>query len=146
MIRRVGTLTCLAAIVLGLAACSLTDDVTDKQAERVYGRTWIAEEVAGQPVSAEVEASLLVAADGKVSGHAGCNGFFGSVIIAGEAMSFGNLGSTRMACPEPAMSQEGRLLDALDSTRGYSLQDGTLVLLDGAGAALVRFRDDEAGA
>lgn len=145
MIRRVGTLPCLAAIVLGLAACSLTEDVTDIQAERVYGRTWIAEEVAGQPVS-EVAASLLVAADGKVSGHAGCNGFFGSVIIAGEAMSFGNLGSTRMACAEPAMSQEGRLLSALDSTRGYRLQDGTLVLLDGAGAALVRFRDDEAGA
>lgn len=134
------------ALSLGLAACSLTNDSTDEQAEQLYGRTWIAEEVGGQPVSAGVEPSLVVAADGKVSGHAGCNGFFGSVIIVGDAMSFGNLGSTRKACAEPAMTQEGRLLSALDSTRGYQLQGGDLVLLDGAGAALVRFRDEEAGA
>lgn len=145
MIRQLGTLPGLAAMVLGLAACSLTEDVPDAQAERVYGRTWIAEEVVGQPVPAGIEPSLLVAADGKVSGHAGCNGYFGSVIIAGEAMSFGNLGSTRMACAEPAMSEEGRLLSALDSTRGYRVQDDTLVLLDGAGETLVRFREDEAG-
>ena len=56
-------------------------------------------------------------------------------------MSFGNLGATRKACPEPAMSQEDRLLRALDSTRGYRLLNGSLVLLDGAGAALVRFRN-----
>ena len=143
--RLVGTLPVTAAVILGLAACSLVNDVTDEQAERVYGRTWIAEEVGGLPVPGGIQPSLVVESDGKVSGNAGCNGYFGSVIIAGEAMSFGNLGSTRKACAEPAMSQEGRLLDALDSTRGYRLQDGSLVLLDGAGAALVRFRGDETG-
>jgi putative lipoprotein len=134
-----------AVVILGLAACSLVEEETDAQAERVYGRTWIAQEVGGQPVTGGVEPSLVVGSDGKVSGHAGCNGYFGSVIVAGEAMSFGNLGSTRMACAEPAMSQENRLLKALDSTRGYRLLDGELVLLDGTGATLVRFRDSEAG-
>jgi heat shock protein HslJ len=133
------------AVALGLTACSLVEDVPDQQAERVYGRTWIAEEVSGQPVPGGIEPSLVVAPDGKVSGHAGCNGYFGSVIISGEAMSFGNLGSTRKACAEPAMTQESKLMHALDSTRGYRMQDGELVLLDGAGAALVRFRDEETG-
>lgn len=141
MKRPVTALAGVAAVVLGLSACSLVNDVTDELAARLYGRTWIAEEVGGQPVPGGIEPSLLVESDGKVTGHAGCNGYFGSVIIAGEAMSFGNLGATRMACAEPAMSQEDRLLDALDSTRGYRLQDGDLVLLDGSGAPLVRFRD-----
>lgn len=144
--NRIVRVLAAAGAVIGLAACSLTNDATDVQAERLYGRTWIAEEVGGQPVSAGVEPSLVVEADGKVSGNAGCNGYFGSVIIVGDAMSFGNLGSTRKACAEPAMSQEGRLLSALDSTRGYQLRNGDLVLLDGAGAALVRFRGEEAGA
>lgn len=142
MNRLVNILPVTAAVMLGLAACALVNDATDEQAERLYGRTWIAEEVGGQPVAAGIEPSLTVAPDGKVTGHAGCNGYFGSVIISGEAMSFGNLGSTRKACPEPAMSQEVQLLAALDSTRGYRLQDGVLVLLDGAGAALVRLRDE----
>ena len=145
MNRVVKTLPCAAIVAFSLAACSLVNDATDLEAERVYGHTWIAEEVAGLPVPGGIEPSLVVEADGKVSGHAGCNGYFGSVIIDGEAMSFGNLGATRMACAEPAMSQEDRLLRALDSTRGYRLLGGNLVLLDGAGSTLVRFRN-EAGA
>lgn len=144
--RLVGLLPGAAVVILGLAGCSLVEEETDAQAERLYGRTWIAELLGGEPVPSGVKPSLVVESDGKVSGHAGCNGYFGSVIIAGDAMSFGNLGSTRMACTEPAMSQEGRLLEALDSTRGYRLQDGDLVLLDGTGAALGRFHDSEAEA
>lgn len=129
-------------VAVGLTACSLVVDDRDEKAEQVYGHSWIAEEVAGLPVAPSVESSLVFAADGKVSGHAGCNGYFGSVIIDGEAMSFGNIGSTKTTCPEPARSQEDRLLRALDSTRGYRLQNDNLLLLDGAGATLVRFRLD----
>ena len=42
----------------------------------------------------------------------------------------------------------GRILQverALDRTRGYLVQDGDLLLLDGAGITLVRFRDDADG-
>src|SRR3546814_5290963 len=80
--RHMGTLAVQAAAILSLASCSLVSDVTDELAARIYGRTWIAEEVAGQPVPGGLEPSLTVAPDGKVSGHAGCNGYFGSVIIA----------------------------------------------------------------
>src|SRR3546814_8579059 len=79
--RLARSLSTAAAVVLGLAACSLVNDVTDELAERLYGRTWIAEEVAGQPVPGGLEPSLLVEPDGKVTGHAGCNGYFGSVKI-----------------------------------------------------------------
>ncbi len=133
----------LPLIAAGLAACALGPDDTNEAAEPLFDRTWVAQEVKGLPVAPQVQSSLQVAPDGKVSGHTGCNGYFGSVIIDGQAMSFGNLGSTRIACPEPAMSQEDRLLSALDGTRGYRLQDGNLLLLDGAGETLVRFRAAE---
>lgn len=139
----------LSAAVLAacsLSACALTpEEADDAQADRVYSQTWIAQEVAGRPVAGGVEPSLVINPDGKVTGNAGCNGYFGSVIIDGEAMSFGNLGATRKLCPEPTMTQEGELLEALDSTRGYRLEADSLELLDGAGATLVRFRG-EAGA
>jgi heat shock protein HslJ len=138
--RFIGLLTVLPLFAVGLAACAVAIDDSDERAEQVYGRTWIAVEVAGQPVAPGVESNLVVAPDGKVSGNTGCNGYFGSVIIAGQAMSFGNLGATKIACPEPAMGQEKRLLRALDGTRGYLVENDSLLLLDGAGAALVRFR------
>ena len=142
-VKRSVRVLCVVGIVSGLAGCSLADDITDRKAERLYGHTWVAEEVDGQPVADGIEPSLIVAADGKVSGNAGCNGYFGSVIVDGEAISFGNLGATQKACPEPAMSQEHRLLKALDSTRGYRLVNGALVLLDGAGAPLARFHEKD---
>lgn len=134
------SLLAVAASAATLTACGLTPQDNDRQAERVYGQTWIAQEVAGEPVSGGVEPSLVFDSDGKVSGNAGCNGYFGSVIIDGQAMSFGNLGATRKLCPEPAMKQEGLLLEALDSTRGYRLENDGLELLDGEGATLARFR------
>lgn len=137
---RAWNLLLLPLAATGLAACALGPDDTNEAAEPLFKRVWVAEEVQGVPVAPQVQSSLQVAADGKVSGHTGCNGYFGSVIIDGQAMSFGNLGSTRIACPEPAMSQEDRLLGALDGTRGYRLQNDTLLLLDGAGDTLVRFR------
>ncbi|MEQ8355199.1 MAG: META domain-containing protein [Kiloniellaceae bacterium] len=145
MIERALTLLFLPIAVAGLTACTLAEDKTDEGAKRLYGRTWVAEEVSGRPVAAGVMSTLIVADDGKVSGHAGCNGYFGSVIIDTAAMSFGNLGSTKIACPEPAMGQEDRLLRALDGTRGYRLEDASLLLLDGAGSTLVRFRDASEG-
>ncbi len=138
----VNILTAVALAMFGLAACALAPEEADGQAQRVYGQTWIAEEVGGRPVANGVEPSLVFNPDGKVTGNAGCNGYFGSVIIDGEAMSFGNLGATRKLCPEPAMTQEGLLLQALDSTRGYRLEKDGLELLDGAGATLVRFRTE----
>ena len=141
MIKSVRIVSILSVLAVTLTACAVATDEGDEAAERLYGLSWIAEEVSGQRVASGVESTLLVAADGKVSGNAGCNGYFGSVIIDGQAMSFGNLGSTKIACPEPAMSQETRLLGALDSTRGYRLQNGVLLLLDGAGTTLVRFRE-----
>ena len=121
------------------AGCSLAVDERDELAELVYDRNWVVSQVLGTPAAPGVTATLLIAEDGKVSGNAGCNGFFGSAIIDNDAISFGNLGTTRIACPEPAMGQEDRMLQALDSTRGYRLDSENLVLLDAEGIPVLRF-------
>lgn len=122
------------------AGCSLVEDERDPMAEQVYDRNWIVSQVQGAPAAPGVTSTLMIAEDGKVSGNAGCNGFFGSAIIDNDAISFGNLGSTRMACPEPAMGQEDRMLKALDSTRGYRLEEQDLVLLNADGNAILRLK------
>jgi putative lipoprotein len=122
-----------------LSACSLAEDVTDEGSKQLIGRTWVAEELSGRPTADGITSTLVVSEDGRVSGQAGCNGYFGSVIIDGAGMSFGNLGATRKACPEPMMVQEGSLLAALDNTRGYRLEAGDLLLLGGTGDVLARF-------
>jgi heat shock protein HslJ len=50
------------------------------------------------------------------------------VRITGESMVFGPLGSTRMACAEAVMNQEGRYLAALQEAERYTL-DGSVLLV-----------------
>ena len=126
-----------------LSGCSLAVDERDEMAELVYDRFWIVSQIEGVPAAAGVTSTLLIAEDGKVSGNAGCNGFFGSAIIDNDAIAFGNIGSTRKACPEPAMGQEDRMLRALDNARGYRLYEKDLLLLDAGGKTVLRFTEGE---
>ena len=77
--------------------------------------------------------------DGRIAGHAGCNRFFGGYRFDEGQLIFGMVGSTRMACGEPADSFEIAFLEALDNTRGGSRVDDRLALRDANGQTLVRF-------
>ena len=50
--------------------------------------------------------------DGSLNGSAGCNNFFGSYELDGDAIQIGQVGSTMMAC-EKGMTQEAIVLEAL---------------------------------
>ena len=65
-------------------------------------------------------------------GFGGCNRFFGSYQASGRSLTFGDLGATRMACPE-GMDQEQRFFAALASTTRYEIH----------GSKLLLFADDE---
>ena len=77
--------------------------------------------------------------DGRIGGHAGCNRFFGGYRFDEGQLIFGMVGSTRMACGEPADSLEIAFLEALDNTRGGVRVDERLALRDANGQTLVRF-------
>ena len=84
-------------VAAGLGACSLAENERDEMAEQVYDRNWVVSQIEGVPAAPGVTSTLTIADDGKVSGNAGCNGYFGSVILDDSAMTFGNLGATRRA-------------------------------------------------
>lgn len=76
--------------------------------------------------------SLNFLGQGRVAGSSGCNRLVGGFTLTGEALRFGAMGSTMMACPEPLMEQERRMLDALEQVTRFDIGgDGTLLLIGG---------------
>lgn len=71
--------------------------------------------------------------DGRLSGQAGCNRFSGTYAEAGGTLTPGPIMSTRMACPEPRMTHERKMLRLLGGRVDFSYPDGDTMLLAGSG-------------
>jgi putative lipoprotein len=100
--------------------------------------TWRAETIAGDPVLAQAETTLSIAADMRAGGRGGCNSYFAQAALAGESLRFSAVASTRMACTAAEVTaQEISFFEALAATRFWRLRDGKLVLLDAAGREVV---------
>jgi heat shock protein HslJ len=75
----------------------------------------------------------------RASGHTGCNRWFASVIHNGEALGFGDVGTTRMACNDVQNGTEQRFLQVLDATHYAHYDQDALVLLDAQQRVIARF-------
>lgn len=98
----------------------------DAQGGGLLGTVWVLEDLQGSGVLADVQATLEFPEAGKVAGSGSCNRIFGTVEIASNAMRFSPLGSTRMACPEAVMTQEGKYLKALQDGERFAIDGTTL--------------------
>jgi heat shock protein HslJ len=67
----------------------------------------------------------------------GCNRMMGSVTLEGEAISFGPVAGTMMACPPPLDTAEGDLAAALAAVQSLRQDGPRLELLDASGAVLL---------
>jgi heat shock protein HslJ len=120
------TLLGLAApLLLGLTSCAMPSAPT---AESLWGTEWRLQSLNGQPVVADVPATLAFPEAGRVSGSAFCNRFFGSVVVDGERPRFDHMGATKMACDRDAMNQENRYLTALNQAQRLERQGDSLTL------------------
>lgn len=100
---------------------------------------WLAEDILGGGVIDNLQTTLEIAPDGTVTGKGGCNGFGGEATIDGDKITFGQLVSTQMACPEAIMDQEMKFHDALSRAASFRIDEhGKLVLHAGDGQVLVR--------
>jgi len=108
-------------------------DVTEKY--------WKLVELNGRPVPAlQREPHLILKAeDGRVNGFGGCNGFMGTYELdeATARIRFGQLASTKMACPDLAL--ETAFHEALRSVDNYSFDGDRLSLNRARMAPLARF-------
>jgi len=82
-----------------------------------------------EPAPAEPEITLVFS-DGKIGGRSGCNRYF-SGVVPGELpgdLAVGQIGSTKMACPDEAMWLEDRYLAALGGATKFGFVTGRLVV------------------
>lgn len=97
--------------------------------------SWRLASLDGKDVPTSISTTLEIAADGKVSGRGGCNGFGGNATLKGRAIRFSRMVSTMMACAPDIMAQERSFLDGLGKVRRWDNHRGSglLALLDGRG-------------
>jgi heat shock protein HslJ/uncharacterized lipoprotein YbaY len=100
------------------------------------GQAWKLVALGDQPVAAAPDGSPTgITFDfgaRRISGSTGCNRFMGTYEPGeGRVVKLDPAGTTRMACPGPAMQQETAFLDALRSTTAYRIVGATLELLAG---------------
>ena len=105
------------------------------------GTYWKAIELAGRPVpalAASREAHLLFQPGGRVSGVDGCNRITGGYQLKKDAVTFGEIARTRMACMDSAEVEDG-FRDALQNARRLTIASDRLELADAAGNRLAVF-------
>lgn len=106
------------------------------------GEEWVVEEIGGKRVVPDSRVALNFDDQRAVFGNASCNNFRGSWTLTGEALSFGPIATTMMACETEALTkQEHKLTNALESVSRFEIAaDGALVLLTKDGLRIVARR------
>jgi heat shock protein HslJ len=86
--------------------------------------------------------TVVFAADGKVSGSAGCNHYSATYSTSGHNLRIGQPAATRKWCPQPdgVMEQEDRFLRALASAATWRLDGDRLELRTAADALALSLR------
>lgn len=106
-------------------------------ADELAGTSWALSDLNGAAPVAEGQPATLAFDDkGGVAGSTGCNRFFGGYSVDGAKVTFGQLGSTRMACPEPLMKQEQAFFDLLGRAATYAIAADTLTITAADGATI----------
>jgi heat shock protein HslJ len=103
-----------------LAATLLTGCATETPAlkqDHGYVLEWIGE----RPLIDNSHLTMTLGNDGRAYGNAGCNHWFASYQLQGDAISFGPVGSTRKLCAPALMEQEHRFLEAMGKVQRWDI-------------------------
>ncbi|HTO81969.1 MAG TPA: META domain-containing protein [Methylomirabilota bacterium] len=129
-----------AALMLLLAGCTSASKPAAPAAASIVGPVWVAEDIAGAAAGGAAPITLQLGTDGRASGRGGCNGYGGAYTLTGDALSFGPLLSTKMACAPALMDREQRYFQTLAQTAHYAVADDGALLLTTADGKTIRFR------
>jgi len=117
----------LSAAFAPLGGSAIAAPESDESA-RLVGIHWRLENVCGERVLDNVEASLSFPTASKVIGNGSCNSFSGQVEIKGNSITFGRLASTLMACADAISDQESKYLSTLGNARRFQMKDHLLLI------------------
>ncbi len=128
-----------APLTVALAAAEAPPPATAAAPVLLVRSEWRAVELDGEKLKdGESAPTLAFAEDGRVSGFAGCNRLMGHYELAEPALKVSAVGLTRMACPAPAMTLEGRFVAALAAVTAVRSATEQLELRDAAGTVRLR--------
>lgn len=129
----------ILALLLALAGCAGPTYVGPRD---LAGTAWRVVAIDGvEPAGAELDVDFGV--DGRINGFGGVNRYFGAVVVEGNRLNVGPIGSTLMAGDPALLDQEHRLHAALESVARAELDGTTLRLLREDGSCAVRLAPAE---
>ena len=105
-----------------LAGCSTANT------QALIGHEWRCTRIGSRTLTEDRTPTLLMTDDGKASGFAGVNRWFGTYSVDGSTLKFGMMGMTRMAGPPERMQLEQAYADALAAVTRWSVSSGRLQL------------------
>lgn len=106
----------------GLAACAPMQPA-------LVPSDWQVSMLDGRALSADDQVTMQFA-EGRVAGVSGCNRYTGPFALGdGNAISFGLLATTRMACPGEAAAIETSFVQQMARIDSYRITRGNLVLM-----------------
>ncbi len=120
----------------GTTTITMLDREIVEPDQPLVGPTWtLSSIITGEAVSSiptEVTATIEFHADGSVDIQPGCNSGGGSYTVDGDAITFTNLITTKMASMGPGGSVETAVLNVLDAQAiTFAIDAGTLTLMAG---------------
>jgi heat shock protein HslJ len=80
------------------------------------------------PAVPDVEAILNFDADGTLTGNTGCNQLGGDYQVEGDQITFGQIVSTLIGCPDLEMAQEDSMHQVLTGTASFKIEGNTLTI------------------
>jgi heat shock protein HslJ len=122
---------------VALSACAAqTPPPSDTSVPNLAGTSWRrVDDMNANPHGATITFSI----DDRASGSTGCNRWFSAVTRQGNALQFGNMGMTRMACADVQNGTERSFTEMMPRVRAYRMDGEELVFLDETGTEIARF-------
>ncbi|MEN3973062.1 META domain-containing protein [Sphingomicrobium sp. XHP0235] len=124
--------------LLSLNACVTSGHDESASDTALAGSEWIVDDIAGQGLIEDTQATLSFGNDGRVSGDTSCNRYFAEYTVSETELRFQNAGVTKRACAPAVMEQESRFLAIFNAVDSYRIDDRahTLVLSTPTGATI----------
>ncbi|RMJ03222.1 META domain protein [Marinobacter litoralis] len=112
--------------------------------ERLFqGAEWVVDDLAGDGIIDRSMMTIRFHDENRISGRASCNRYMGSYSLTGENLTFGQMGSTMMACHDSLMNQERKFLTLMSEVvSGHIGRHGELLLKTQSGDTIKAFKSD----
>ena len=126
----------------------MTSNEKSNDLQSIENTKWIITTLEGQDISDGANTGqkiyfTLNSEDNRVNGFSGCNTFMGTYKLEdGNRISFSQLASTRMACPESEI-RESEILSIFETADNFTVADGVLSLNRARRSPLAKFKKGE---